>query len=66
MEKEPSPGCSFCAVNLTTDHILWHCKETVTHEHNKVNLEGQEMEKLIKYVRDIEFFDKIQKKNLKK
>jgi hypothetical protein len=30
MDKEPSPGCPFCAVNLTTDHILWHCKETET------------------------------------
>jgi hypothetical protein len=38
--------------------------ETVTHEHNKVNLEGQEMQKLIKYVREIEFFDGIQKKKL--
>jgi hypothetical protein len=30
MDKEPSPECSFCAVNVTTDHILWHCKETET------------------------------------
>jgi hypothetical protein len=30
MDKEPSPECPFCAVNLTTDQILWHCKETET------------------------------------
>jgi hypothetical protein len=30
MDKEPSRECPFCAVNLTTDHILWHCKETET------------------------------------
>jgi hypothetical protein len=30
MDKEPSPECPFCAVNLTTDHILWQCKETET------------------------------------
>jgi hypothetical protein len=28
MDKEPSPECPFCAVNLTIDHMLWHCKET--------------------------------------
>jgi hypothetical protein len=30
MDKEPSPESPFCAVNLTTDHILWLCKETET------------------------------------
>jgi hypothetical protein len=30
MDKEPSPECLICAVNLTTDHILWQCKETGT------------------------------------
>jgi hypothetical protein len=29
-DKEPSPECPTCAVNLTTNHILWHCKETET------------------------------------
>jgi hypothetical protein len=41
MDKEPSPECLFCAVNLTTDHILWHCKETTINGHNKGNLEGR-------------------------
>jgi hypothetical protein len=30
MDKEPSPECPFCALNLTTDYILWHCKEMET------------------------------------
>jgi hypothetical protein len=46
--------CLFCAVNLSTDHILWHCKETekkrlqtdITKEIWKSG--RQEMEKLIK------------------
>jgi hypothetical protein len=54
MDKEPSPEC---AVNLTTDQILWHCKETETKplqmEITKEIWKGgkQEMEKLMKYVR---------------
>jgi hypothetical protein len=28
MNKEPSRECLFCSVNLTTDHILWHCEKT--------------------------------------
>jgi hypothetical protein len=65
VDKELSPECPFCAVNLTTDHILWHCKETetkrlqmdITKEIRKVG--KQEMEKLIKYVKEIAFFDGI-------
>jgi hypothetical protein len=30
IDKEPSPECPFCAENLTTDHIIWNCKETET------------------------------------
>jgi hypothetical protein len=30
MDKELSPECPFCAVNITTDHILRYCKETET------------------------------------
>jgi hypothetical protein len=30
VNKETSLEWLFCAVNLTTDHILWHCKETET------------------------------------
>jgi hypothetical protein len=45
MDKELSRECPFCAVNLTTNHILWHCKETetetTTNGHMKVNLEGR-------------------------
>jgi hypothetical protein len=44
MDKEPNPKCPFCAVNFTTDHILWHCKETETkrlHRHKKRDLEGR-------------------------
>jgi hypothetical protein len=43
IDKEPSPEGPFCPVNLTTDHILWQCKETetITNGHNKENLEGQ-------------------------
>jgi hypothetical protein len=65
MDKEPSPECPFCAVNLTTDHILWHCKETKTKrlqmDIGKEIWKGgkQKMEKLIKYVKEIGFFDGI-------
>jgi hypothetical protein len=46
MNKEPSPEYPFCAVNLTTDHILWHYRngngnETTSNGHNKGNLEGR-------------------------
>jgi hypothetical protein len=63
MNKKPSPECPFCAVDLTTDHILWHCKETETKRLQMDIIkeiwksERQEMEKLIKYVKKIEFFD---------
>jgi ubiquitin-protein ligase len=59
MNKEPSPEYPFCAVNLTTDHILWHCKEAETKrlqmDITKEIWKGgiQEMEKLIKYVKEI-------------
>jgi ubiquitin-protein ligase len=62
MDKEPSP---FCSVNLTIDHILWHCKETETKrlqmDITKEIWKGgrQEMEKLITYVKEIELFDGI-------
>jgi hypothetical protein len=65
MDKEPSPECPICAVNLTTDDILWQCKETETKRLQtgitKEIWKGgrQEMEKLIKYVKEIEFFDGI-------
>jgi hypothetical protein len=61
MDKKPSRECPFCAVNLTTDHILWYCKETETKRHQmdigKEIWKGgkQEMEKLIKYVKEIRF-----------
>jgi hypothetical protein len=63
MDKEPSLECFFCAVNLTTDHILWHCKETETKRlqmdiTKEIWKSGkQEIEKLIKYVKEIGFFD---------
>jgi hypothetical protein len=53
--RGPSPDCPFCAVNLTTDYIVWHCKETET---KRLQMDitreiwkggKQEMEKLIKY-----------------
>jgi hypothetical protein len=28
IEKTPSPECPFCGMSLTTEHILWECKET--------------------------------------
>jgi hypothetical protein len=65
MDKEPSPECPFCAVNLTTDHILWQYKETETKDLQtgitKKIWEGgkPEMEKLINYVNEIGFFDEI-------
>jgi hypothetical protein len=65
MDKEPSPECPFCAVNLTIDHILWHCKETETKRLQTENTKEiwksgrQEMEKLIKNVKEIGFFDGI-------
>jgi hypothetical protein len=58
MNKERSPECRFCAVNLTTDHMLWHCKETETKRlqmdiKKKIWKNGrQEMEKLINYVKN--------------
>jgi hypothetical protein len=55
MDKEPSPECRFCAVNHTTDHFLWHCRETET---ERLQIA---MEKLIKYVKEIGFFDGIKK-----
>jgi hypothetical protein len=71
MDKEPSPECSICAVNLTTDHILWYCKETETKRlqmdiTKKIWKGGKRgMEKLMKYVKEIGFFDGIKKnKNL--
>jgi hypothetical protein len=70
MDKEPSPECPFCAVNLITDHILWQCKETETKRPQtgitKEIWKGgrQEMEKLIKYVKEIELFDGILKKKI--
>jgi hypothetical protein len=30
VDKESSPDCPLCAVKLTTDHIIWQCKETET------------------------------------
>jgi hypothetical protein len=72
MDKESSPECSFCAVNLTTDHIRWHCNET---EMNRLQMDitkeiwkggkQEDMEKLIKYVKKIGFFVGILKKKLK-
>jgi hypothetical protein len=65
MDKEPSRECPFCAVNLTTDHILWHCKETETKRlqmdiGKEIWKSGkQEMEKLIKYLKEIGFYDGI-------
>jgi hypothetical protein len=66
MDKEPSPECPFCAVNVTTDHILWQCKETETKQLQtgitKKIWKGrrQKMEKLNKNVKAIElFFDGI-------
>jgi hypothetical protein len=65
MLKEPSPECPFCAVNLTTDHILWHCKEAETKrlqmDITKEIWKGaeQEIEKLIKYVKEIGFYEEI-------
>jgi ribosomal protein L31E len=59
MDKEPS------AVNLTIDHIPWHCKEPETKrlqmDITKEIWKGgiQEMEKLITYVKGIELFDRI-------
>jgi hypothetical protein len=59
MDKEPSPEYPFCAVNLTTDYILWHCKETETKQLQMDITEEiwkggkQEMNKLIKYVKEI-------------
>jgi hypothetical protein len=49
-------------------HAIWHCKETETKrlqmDITKEIWKGdkQEMEKLIKYVKDIRFFDGIKKK----
>jgi hypothetical protein len=72
MDKEPSPECPFFAVNLTIDHILWHCKET---EMKRLQMDitkeiwkggKQEMEKLIKYVKEIGYFDGILKKTISK
>jgi hypothetical protein len=69
IDKEASPECSFCAVNLTTDHILWQCKETETKrlqmDTTKEIWKGgkQEMENLFKYLKEIEFFDGIENKN---
>jgi hypothetical protein len=68
MDKEPSPECFFCAVNLTTEHILWHCTGTETKrlqmDITKEIWKGgkHEMEKLIKYVKEIGFFDGKKKK----
>jgi hypothetical protein len=62
MDKEPSPECPFCAVNYTTYHILWHSKETETKrlqmDITKEIWKGrkQEMEKLIKYVKETKIF----------
>jgi hypothetical protein len=67
MDKYPSPECPFCAVNLTTDQILWHCKETEPKQLQmdiiKEIWKGgiQEMEQLIKYVKEIGYFDGIGK-----
>jgi hypothetical protein len=69
MDKEPSPDCPFCAVNLTTDHILWNCKETetkrlqmdITKEIWKCGKE--EMVKLIKYVKEIELVERLKRVN---
>jgi hypothetical protein len=65
MDKELSPECPFCAVYSTTDHILWHCKETETKQLHmyitkKIWKSGrQEMKKLITYVKEIGFLDGI-------
>jgi hypothetical protein len=59
MDKEPRPECPFCAINLITYHILWHCKETETKrlqtDKTKEIWKGgrQEMGKLIKNVKEI-------------
>jgi CO dehydrogenase nickel-insertion accessory protein CooC1 len=65
LRSHPFPECSFCAVNITIDHILWHCKETETKrlqiDTAKEIWKGgrQEMKKLITYVKVIELFDRI-------
>jgi hypothetical protein len=65
VDKEPSLEYPFCAVNLTTDHISLALKETETKrlqmDITKEIWKGgrQEMEKLIKSLKEIGFFDGI-------
>jgi hypothetical protein len=72
MDKEPSPECPFCAVNLTSNHTLGQCKETETKRLQRgITKEiwkggRQEMKKLIKDVKEIGFIDGILKKNINK
>jgi hypothetical protein len=51
--NQPPPECPLCDTKLTTDHILWTCKETKA-ERNRINITSEvwkggkkEMEELI-------------------
>jgi hypothetical protein len=59
INHEPSPKFPFCFTKLTTDHILWTCKETEP-ERNRINITSEvwkggkkKMEKLITYDKKI-------------
>jgi hypothetical protein len=59
INHEPTPECPFCYTKLTTDHILWNCKETESerirkdqNEHHRRWRGGnKEREKLINYIK---------------
>jgi hypothetical protein len=68
INHEPPPECPYCNTKLTTDHILWTCKET-EEKRNRNNItsdiwkgEKKDMEKLIAYVKRIQLYNESLKK----
>jgi hypothetical protein len=64
-KPKPPPECPFCDTNLTTDHIIWICKEMEA-ERNRINITSEvwkggkkEMEKLITHVKKIQLYNGI-------